>query len=280
MNIKNFIKISILFVIILLPMIIFAEESGQIVPLENLPGFEDVYEPLSRGDFTPYVQGMLNLLIGISATLAVIYIALGGIQYITTDSIGGKEDGKDKIKTSLLGLILILSSWLILVTINPNLIQFQLNLDESINLEGSGDLLGRQPTSYELHSEVYEFNETKKKNFNIDSDDRLAEIKRECLNWQTVERASIHDTDNQLAQGGKSPDTCLVIKNPWWSSKHVTGSVRIYTLSLSENKSFDSIKNCRDRREEIVKLTLNFLGASREKFVLREYKACTPIYEE
>ena len=81
---------------------------------------------IDGGDFTGYVEVMINLLIGVAAVLAVIYIAIGGIQYITSDAIGGKEEGKDKIRSSLLGLVLALASWLILFTISPNLVMFNL----------------------------------------------------------------------------------------------------------------------------------------------------------
>src|SRR5690606_22709225 len=59
--------------------------------------------------------------------LAVIMITLGGIQYMTTDAISGKTEGKAVITRALLGLMLALASWLILYTINPNILNFSLN---------------------------------------------------------------------------------------------------------------------------------------------------------
>ncbi|MFP4022499.1 MAG: hypothetical protein ACLFNR_02060 [Candidatus Paceibacterota bacterium] len=89
-------------------------------PLQPLDSSVD-YGSTSEGDFTGYVQGLLNLLIGVAALLAIIFITIGGIQYITTDSITNKESGKETINNALLGLLLALVSWLILYTINPNL---------------------------------------------------------------------------------------------------------------------------------------------------------------
>ena len=51
---------------------------------------------------------------------------IGGLQYMSTDKISGKEDGKDKITQALLGVILILLSVVILEIINPDILQFDL----------------------------------------------------------------------------------------------------------------------------------------------------------
>ena len=71
-----------------------------------------------------YVGQMFNLLIAIAVALAVIMIIIGGFEYMTTDSWGGKDEGKKKIKDAFVGLGLALISYLILYTINPCLVQF------------------------------------------------------------------------------------------------------------------------------------------------------------
>jgi len=97
------------------------------------------YTPLEPGFFgdmgyaasTPNLKAFLGLVfsfgIAIAAALAVVMIAWGGIQYMTTDSWSGKEDGKGKIENALYGLGLALISWLILYTINPTLVTFNNN---------------------------------------------------------------------------------------------------------------------------------------------------------
>ncbi|MGM0482737.1 MAG: fibronectin type III domain-containing protein [Patescibacteria group bacterium] len=89
-------------------------------PLQDLP----VEQPdAEEGNFTQYMVGMVNLLIGVAAVLAIIFITIGGLQYITTDSISNKESGKETIQNALFGLLLALASWLLLYTINPDLVQ-------------------------------------------------------------------------------------------------------------------------------------------------------------
>jgi len=61
-------------------------------------------------------------IIGIAGLSAFIMLTWGGFQYLT--SAGNPtsiSDAKDKIKSALLGLMLILISWLILQVINPDL---------------------------------------------------------------------------------------------------------------------------------------------------------------
>jgi hypothetical protein len=119
-------KISTLFFSLLLffvfasPTVLLAEYQ----PLQELPidGHNEAYQQASEGNFTPYLNGLVKILIGVAASLAVIFITIGGVQYITTDSLTGKESGKETINNALLGLLLALASWLILNTINPDLI--------------------------------------------------------------------------------------------------------------------------------------------------------------
>jgi len=74
-----------------------------------------------------YIKGLFNLTIAIAGVLAVIKIIFGGIQYMSTDAFGAKNEAKNTIQNAIWGLALALSAWLILYTINPNLIK--LNFD-------------------------------------------------------------------------------------------------------------------------------------------------------
>lgn len=74
-----------------------------------------------------YLSGMFKILIAVSGLLAVVMIVIGGIEYMSTDAISGKSEGKEKITNAVLGLLLALVSWLILYTINPKLLEFNLN---------------------------------------------------------------------------------------------------------------------------------------------------------
>ena len=73
-------------------------------------------------NFSTYVIFMFQLLIGVAVALAVIMITIGGIQYMTSELPGGKSDGKEKITQALWGLALAAGAYLILYTIDPNIL--------------------------------------------------------------------------------------------------------------------------------------------------------------
>lgn len=75
-----------------------------------------------------YIPGIIMLIIGIAGVLAVVKIIFGGIQYMSTDAIGGKSEGKTHITNALWGLLLIISAYIILFTINPNLVNLNLEI--------------------------------------------------------------------------------------------------------------------------------------------------------
>ena len=109
-----------------------------------------------------YLPGMFKLAIGLAAAFAVLMIVIGGFQYMSTDALQKKEDGKNRIWNSIKGLVLVIGAWLILNTINPNLLTLNLNI-ESVNIKpaagGSGSITpggSGGPTTSDILDEQYE----------------------------------------------------------------------------------------------------------------------------
>lgn len=75
-----------------------------------------------------YLPGLFRLIIGIAGVLAVLRIIWGGVQYMSTDAWSGKNEAKGTIENALWGLILAMMAWLIVYTINPKLVEFNLSL--------------------------------------------------------------------------------------------------------------------------------------------------------
>ena len=94
------------------------------VPLEPsaFAGFNQAQK--SGNTLVDFLTNVFNFGIAAAIALALIMIIWGGIEYMTTDSWNGKEDGKTKIQDALYGLGLALVSYLILYTINPCLVVF------------------------------------------------------------------------------------------------------------------------------------------------------------
>ena len=75
-----------------------------------------------------YLVNLYKIGIGIAGALAVVMIVYGGIEYIMASvSPSQKEAARKRIASAIGGLILLLSSYLILKTINPDLVNFNLN---------------------------------------------------------------------------------------------------------------------------------------------------------
>jgi hypothetical protein len=106
--------------------------------LVSIPGLGDsngevAIAPDSLG---VYLQVIFNYVIGIAIALAVVMIIWGGVTYATTEAMGGKQAGKTIITDALYGLALALGSYLILNTINPDLLKFDLQLDKITKITG------------------------------------------------------------------------------------------------------------------------------------------------
>jgi len=111
------------------------------VPLAPLPGTgagttcipnQTPPDPNCNVDsISTYLPGIFTLAIEIAAALAVIMITIGGIEYIGSESVGSKADGTKKIQNALIGLLLAIGAWVILNTISPNLVSFNLSIKKS-----------------------------------------------------------------------------------------------------------------------------------------------------
>lgn len=126
---KKGVLIAILVVTITLPIIVGAAtckkadgttyESGLNLCYPSFPG-----APLltSGIKLEQLVAWLYVFFVGISGLAAFVMIVWGGVQWMTSQgNPTSTNDAKDKIKMALLGLLLVLSSFLILQIINPEL---------------------------------------------------------------------------------------------------------------------------------------------------------------
>lgn len=78
-------------------------------------------------DFALYLENGFKLAIAAAGVLAFLMIVIGGFQYMSTDAISEKSEGKERIKGAIFGLILALGSYVFLKTINSDLVLWDLN---------------------------------------------------------------------------------------------------------------------------------------------------------
>ena len=99
-----------------------------------------------------YINGIIRLVIGLIGVLSVLMIVIGGVEYMTTVNMGEKEGARSRIMGAIYGLILALASYMLLYTINPDLVNLtvtvpsvQLTLNEDSGVES--DETGSTPTA-------------------------------------------------------------------------------------------------------------------------------------
>ncbi|HEY4508701.1 MAG TPA: hypothetical protein VJC13_00235 [Candidatus Paceibacterota bacterium] len=95
--------------------------------LAPLPGIGDA---TGKTDLTTYIPAAFKFGIGLAAVMAFVMITFGGIMYATSDAITGKSQGREYIEHALWGLILVIGAYVLLYTINPKILSFDLTLQK------------------------------------------------------------------------------------------------------------------------------------------------------
>lgn len=108
-----------------------------ISPVET-PNSKNLYE----GNLSTFLNNFIRVVIGVAIGLAVIMISIGGIMKMSSDSIYKQEQGNAYVKNAIWGLILAIVSGLILITINPELLNNSLekSIEEANKKAGKSDL--------------------------------------------------------------------------------------------------------------------------------------------
>ncbi len=121
--IKNILKIKMVIIMIaglvlLSPVSVFAYTL-----LEPLPGLGKEVKGLAD-----YLGWLFPFALTVAAILAVIMIVIGGLELAGGGNEGLKTSGKKKIEGAIYGLLLAVSAFLILHTINPDLVNMSLSI--------------------------------------------------------------------------------------------------------------------------------------------------------
>ncbi len=114
----------------------------------SIPGFVNFKQPdFCKGSKTEicvnwiglYIAGIVNYATAVVGILAVIILMLGGVRWLTAaGNSQAVSEAQTWIKNSIFGLVLTLSSYLLLATINPVLVTFtplRLTWIEALSLE-------------------------------------------------------------------------------------------------------------------------------------------------
>ena len=116
--------LAILFCLFALPVLAQETEYKLLAPL---PGYVAT-NPDGETTASKYLKGIFSFTIAIAGGIAVLMIIYGGIKYMSTDAFSGKDEAKGIIESAIWGLVLTIGAWLILYTINPKLVNFDLSI--------------------------------------------------------------------------------------------------------------------------------------------------------
>jgi hypothetical protein len=106
------------------------------IPLPTLPSLSEFADLTLQGEapnryllipwIGQYIAAIYKYAIGIVGVLAGIMIVVGGLLWLTAGGSAGRvSTAKSFIESSLVGLVIALTSYLLLYVINPNLVEFE-----------------------------------------------------------------------------------------------------------------------------------------------------------
>lgn len=72
-----------------------------------------------------YIAGVYRFLIGFALTIAIVFVMIGGLQYVIGASSGDIGKAKERIRNAVTGFVLLLAVYVILFTVNPELTVFK-----------------------------------------------------------------------------------------------------------------------------------------------------------
>lgn len=112
---KKKLSISLAATSLLVATPIFADTTG------TVPGLTPVV-PSGNLDIVTVIVNVINWVLGFSAAVAVLFLILGGLQYITAAGNEKRvETAKNTILYAVIGLIVIMLSFVIVALINQNI---------------------------------------------------------------------------------------------------------------------------------------------------------------
>lgn len=131
------------------------------VPLEPIPGFN--LDALLKGEsvFGDILNILLQVVISLGALIAVGALVYGGIAYMLSGVSETRSEAKHRIEAAFWGLLILLASWLILNTINPQLLQITNIFRATPTTQNTGGATGSlqapvQQTAAQLQTQINE----------------------------------------------------------------------------------------------------------------------------
>ena len=154
-------KLFALIALLFLPLAAFAQE---FIPLTGIPGLQELRAAGNGDTLSDFFNALYKICIGAAATIAVFNIMYAGFRGMLNEgSVLEKGKIRDRIKNSLLGLLLVLSPAIVFGVIDPRILNLEI------------DFSRLKPTNVDP--------------FGIEMGGRLSEDEREALGLSMVDIA-------------------------------------------------------------------------------------------
>lgn len=129
--------LTMLVLIVLIPQVVHGQVDENKIQTGSLIEGTPIGAAAKTQNLGLFISGIYKVGVGAVAILAVIVIMWGGILWITAGGNTGMIDNaKNWISGAVLGLVLALTSYVILNTINPQLLSQQIEPPKAINSAG------------------------------------------------------------------------------------------------------------------------------------------------
>lgn len=92
---------------------------------------QDADDTCISNNISKYLNFIFKFMIGLCAALAVIMLIINGFTYMGDESVFGKTEAKHKMFSAIFGLFIALAAWVILNTINPDLVSTKITIDSA-----------------------------------------------------------------------------------------------------------------------------------------------------
>ncbi len=219
-----------------------------ISPIGNLTEVKDQ----SENGFSDFVNLIIRIAIALAGAVAVLTIIAAGIQYMGSDSVWEKGESKSRMTTAIGGLILLFCSYLILYTINPDLVKIKIGgmkLDEGDWAEFNPAVeyrLSKEPVGNFTRSKYYDNIKTAAAKYTAPHCIAQVVIQRESRgisglighdenaplpNSIKARREFVSSGQKYSGEKFNSGDTTLGTKGSFLNNDHITGD--IYSASNS-----------------------------------------------
>ncbi len=118
-----------LFAVLIAPYFAHAAEECKagfcpLASVDNSPKLRALYD--SDQNLVTYINSLFKIAISVGAIIAVIRLGIAGYAYMGGDMWHTKQKAKEIITDVFFGLLLLLSIWIILYQINPNLLNLNI----------------------------------------------------------------------------------------------------------------------------------------------------------